>query len=54
MPAIGAATASARLDARSSRSVFVYQATLFAAAALIGVARHLGGTLVRGVDLHCP
>lgn len=44
--AMAAAMASARLDARSPRSVSIYHAALFAAAALIGVAGHLGGTLV--------
>jgi uncharacterized membrane protein len=52
--AIGAAMASARLDARSPRSVSVYQAALFAAAALIGAAGHLGGMLVWGVDFLRP
>ncbi len=52
--AIGAAMASARLDARSPRSVTVYRAALLAAAALIGVAGHLGGTLVWGADFLRP
>ena len=52
--AIGAALASARLDGQSPRSVSVYQAVLFAAAALIGVAGHLGGTLVWGADFLRP
>jgi uncharacterized membrane protein len=43
--AIGAALASTRVD---SRSVFVYRAALFGAAALVAVAGHLGGTLVWG------
>jgi uncharacterized membrane protein len=52
--AIGAAMASARLDGRSPRTVSVYRAALFTAAALIGVAGHLGGTLVWGVDFLRP
>ena len=54
LAAIGAAMASTRLDARSPRSVSVHRAALFAAAALIGVAGHLGGTLVWGVDFFRP
>jgi uncharacterized membrane protein len=52
--AIGAAMGSARLDARSPRSVSFYQAALFVAAALIGIAGHLGGTLVWGADFLRP
>jgi len=52
--AIGAALASVRLDVRSPRSVSVYRAALFAAAALIGLAGHLGGTLVWGADFLRP
>ena len=52
--AMGAAMASVRLDVRSPRSVSVYRAALFAAAALIAVAGHLGGTLVWGVDFLRP
>jgi uncharacterized membrane protein len=52
--AISAALASARLDVKSSRSVIVYQVALFGAAALIGVAGHLGGTLVWGADFLRP
>jgi uncharacterized membrane protein len=52
--AIGAALASARLDTQSPRSVSVYRAGLFAAAALIGVAGHLGGTLVWGANFLRP
>jgi uncharacterized membrane protein len=48
--AIAAALASAHLDTRSPRSLSVYQAMLFAAAALIGLAGHLGGMLVWGAD----
>jgi uncharacterized membrane protein len=50
--ALGAAVFSTRLRARSGHSLFLYQAALFGAAALIGLAGHLGGTLVWGADLH--
>jgi uncharacterized membrane protein len=50
MVAIGAAVLSTRLRARSGHSLLVYQVALFGAAALIGVAGHLGGTLVWGAD----
>lgn len=46
--AVGAALASVRLDAGSRRSILVYRSALFVAAALIGIAGHLGGTLVWG------
>ena len=52
--AIGAAVASTRLDHRFPRSLFVYQASLFAAAALIGLAGHLGAALVWGADFLRP
>jgi uncharacterized membrane protein len=52
--AIGAAVASARLDAGRGRPAFVYRAALFGAAALIGVAGHLGGSLVWGADFLRP
>jgi len=48
--AVAAALASARLDVQSRRSVIVYHAALFGAAALIALAGHLGGTLVWGAD----
>jgi hypothetical protein len=48
--AIAAAFFSTRLRAQSGRAVFFYQATLFGAAALIGLAGHLGGALVWGSD----
>jgi|SRR5215467_13644554 len=49
-----AATAAALLSMRphvqSHRSVFEYQAALFGAAAFVGIAGHLGATLVWGPD----
>jgi uncharacterized membrane protein len=48
--AIGGAALSVRLGAQSKPRLFVYRATLLGAAALIGIAGHLGGTLVWGVD----
>jgi uncharacterized membrane protein len=48
--AIGAALASTRWRLGSRRSLLVYQATLFGAAALVAIAGHLGGTLVWGGD----
>jgi uncharacterized membrane protein len=52
--AIGAAVASTRLRTRSRHWLIFYQAGLFAAAALIGLAGHLGGTLVWGADFLHP
>jgi uncharacterized membrane protein len=52
--AIGAAVASLRLDATDPRPGFVYRVTLFTAAVLIGVAGHLGGTLVWGAGFLRP
>jgi uncharacterized membrane protein len=52
--AIAAAIASARLDTGSRRALSVYQAVLFASAALIGLAGHLGGMLVWGADFFRP
>jgi uncharacterized membrane protein len=46
--AIGTAAVSTRLNASSRRLLFLYQAGLFGAAGLIGLAGHLGGTLVWG------
>lgn len=43
-----AAVFSTRLRAQSEHSLLAYQAALFGAAALIGLAGHLGGTLVWG------
>ncbi len=51
---IGAAVFSTRLRAPSRHSLFVYQAGLFGAAALTGLAGHLGGTLVWGIDFLRP
>lgn len=48
--AMGAALLSRSADAESSRSRFVYRTALFAAAAIVALAGHLGGTLVWGVD----
>lgn len=52
--AIGAAALSWRLRQQSKAGLFVYQATLLGAAALIGLAGHLGGTLVWGADFLHP
>jgi uncharacterized membrane protein len=48
--AIGAALLSRRSHAAAGPSRLVYRAALFAAAAMIAVAGHLGGTLVWGED----
>jgi uncharacterized membrane protein len=48
--AIGAAALSTQLHARPKHSSVAYQAALFGAATLIGLAGHLGGTLVWGAD----
>jgi uncharacterized membrane protein len=52
--AIGAALFSTRLCAQSGHSLLIYRAALFGAAALIGLAGHLGGTLVWGADFLHP
>jgi len=52
--AIAAAALSWRLREQSKARLFVYQATLLGAAALIGIAGHLGGTLVWGADFLQP
>jgi uncharacterized membrane protein len=51
---IGAALASGRRDVQSRRSLVVYQAALFGAAALVAIAGHLGGTLVWSGDFWSP
>jgi uncharacterized membrane protein len=48
--AAAAALVAPRLGAASARSVSLYQVLLFAAAALVGAAGHLGGALVWGAD----
>ena len=48
--AIVAALLSRRSRVGSGRTELAYRAALFAAAAIIAVAGHLGGTLVWGVD----
>ena len=48
--AMAAALMSMRPQVQSNRSVFAYQATLFGAAAFVGIAGHLGATLVWGPD----
>jgi uncharacterized membrane protein len=52
--AIGAAVVSTQLRAQSKHWLVLYQAGLFGAAALIGLAGHLGGTLVWGADFLHP
>lgn len=52
--AIGAALASTWSGVPSGRSGFVYRAALFAAAALVAIAGHLGGMLVWGADFVRP
>lgn len=52
--AIGAALVSTWSPIRSGRSVLVYRAALFGAAALVTVAGHLGATLVWGTDFFQP
>jgi uncharacterized membrane protein len=52
--AIAAALSSVRLDRRSPGAHSLYQAVLFIAAALIGLAGHLGGMLVWGADFLRP
>ena len=48
--AMGAAVVSFWSPVDSRRSVLVYQAALFGAAAVVAIAGHLGGTLVWGAD----
>jgi uncharacterized membrane protein len=52
--AISAALVSTWSPIPSGRSVFVYRAALFGAAALVAIAGHLGGTLVWGTDFFQP
>jgi uncharacterized membrane protein len=52
--AAGAAVVSTQLRAPSRRWLVLYQAGLFGAAALIGLAGHLGGTLVWGAEFLRP
>jgi len=52
--AIGAALVSRWSRVPSGRSVFAYRAALFAAAVLVAIAGHLGGTLVWGADFGRP
>jgi len=52
--AIGAALISTWSPVPSGRSVYLYRAALFAAAALVAIAGHLGATLVWGADFFRP
>jgi uncharacterized membrane protein len=52
--AIGAALASGYLDERHPSRVSIYRIALFGAAALVGAAAHLGGTLVWGAEFLRP
>jgi uncharacterized membrane protein len=52
--AIGAAVVSTQLRGQSRHRLVIYQAGLFGAAALIGLAGHLGGTLVWGAAFLHP
>jgi len=51
---IGAALASRRSHVQSRRSLVVYRGALFAAAALVAIAGHLGAALVWGPDFLKP
>ena len=51
---IGAALISTWSPVPSGRSVYLYRAALFGAAALVAIAGHLGGTLVWGADFFRP
>jgi uncharacterized membrane protein len=48
LAAVGAVVSAHSSANRSSRSIWVYRATLASAAALVGVTGHLGGVLVWG------
>jgi uncharacterized membrane protein len=52
--AIGAAVLSRRLSEPSQARLVVYQVALLGAAAVIGIAAHLGGTLVWGASFLLP
>jgi uncharacterized membrane protein len=52
--AVAAAVVSTQLRSQSRPWLIFYQAGLFGAAALIGLAGHLGGTLVWGADFLHP
>ncbi len=52
--AVAAAVLSTQLRSQSRLWLIFYQAGLFGAAALIGLAGHLGGTLVWGADFLHP
>jgi uncharacterized membrane protein len=52
--AVAAAVVSTQLRSQSRHWLIFYQAGLFGAAALIGLAGHLGGTLVWGADFLHP
>jgi uncharacterized membrane protein len=52
--AVGAALMSSRLHVQSRRSVLVYRVALFGTALLVGIAGHLGGTLVWGAGFLRP
>jgi len=52
--AVAAAVVSTKLRGQSRHWLIFYQAGLFGAAALIGLAGHLGGTLVWGADFLHP
>ena len=47
---LGAAAASKRSEVQSGRALVVYRSALFAAAALVAIAGHLGAALVWGPD----
>jgi uncharacterized membrane protein len=51
---MAAALATVNVDDRSPLGVWVYRMVLFGAAALVGVAGHLGGLLVWGADFLRP
>ena len=51
---IGAALISTWSPVPSGRSVYLYRAAVFGAAALVAIAGHLGGTLVWGADFFQP
>lgn len=51
---MGAAMASRSRHVESRRPLLVYRGTLFAAAALVALAGHLGATLVWGTDFLRP
>jgi uncharacterized membrane protein len=54
LSAAGAALMSSSSHVQSRRSESIYRVTLFGAALLVGLAAHLGGTLVWGADFLRP